>query len=80
MIDIYNKLHKQLTLENNKKYFVAWITKIDNQDYAYMINPEDYSDLLFCKLYDDCIIQIDDEQLFTKVMSAIAKEINMFYD
>lgn len=81
MIDSLNIVDKTITLENNKQYFVAWSTKMDDKNYIYIINEEDYSDLLFCEVLSNKTISIiNDTKMFEKLLSMMTKEINRFYD
>lgn len=81
MFNSYKRLYKTIILENNKQYFVAWSTKTNEKNYIYIINEEDYSDLLFCEVLDDKTLSVvEDKELFEKLLFDMTKQINRFYD
>lgn len=41
-----------LTLDDNKKYSVVYVTDYNSKNYAYLVDQEDYLNNMFCE-YDD---------------------------
>ena len=41
-----------LTLNDNKKYTVVYVTQLNNKNYVYLIDQDDYTNTMFCE-YDN---------------------------
>lgn len=66
-----------LTLNDNKKYTVVSSQVIDNNNYVYLIDQDDYTNFMFCK-YDnnDGLEEVVDEELIEKLMVSFQKDIS----
>ena len=62
-----------LTLSDNKEYVVVASEIIDEINYLYVIDQNDYSNCMFCKYYDNKLEKINDSQ-------TIEKLLNVFYE
>ena len=58
-----------LTLNDNKKYTVVSSTIMDDINYVYLMDQDDYTNLMFCK-YDNNngLEEVVDETLIEKLM------------
>ena len=41
-----------LTLNDNKKYSVVYTTELNSKNYVYLIDQDDYTNIMFCE-YDN---------------------------
>ena len=41
-----------LTLNDNKKYSVVYVTELNSKNYVYLIDQDDYTNTMFCE-YDN---------------------------
>ncbi|MBQ1551657.1 MAG: hypothetical protein IIZ67_06105 [Bacilli bacterium] len=57
-----------LTLSDNKKYTVISTIEMDNNYYSYLIDNDDYSNMMFCKFVEDDIEEITDHDLIEKLL------------
>ena len=57
-----------LTLSDNKKYTVISTIEMDNNNYSYLIDNDDYSNMMFCKIVEDDIEEITDHDLIEKLL------------
>lgn len=57
-----------LTLSDNKIYTVISTIEMDNNYYSYLIDNDDYSNMMFCKLDEDNIEEITDHELIEKLL------------
>lgn len=66
-----------LTLNDNKKYTVVSSALIDNINYVYLVDQDDYTNLMFCK-YDNNngLEEVIDEALIEKLMITFGKDIS----
>ncbi len=77
---INNYFNKKIILSNDKEYQVIYCTLIDNKKYMYLINPNDYSDILFAELiYDDTLRLLDEKKEIYTVIANIDGQINTFF-
>ena len=53
-----------LTLEDDKEYVVVGSTILDNINYVYLMDSNDYSNFMFCS-YDqtDGLYEVEDEEI-----------------
>lgn len=66
-----------LTLENDKDYVVASSTVLDEINYVYLMNINDYGDFLFCA-YDevDGLYEVEDKELLNQLIQIFDKDLN----
>ena len=66
-----------LTLNDNKKYTVVSSQMIDNTNYVYLIDQDDYTNFMFCK-YDNNngLEEVIDENIIEKLMIVFQKDIS----
>lgn len=66
-----------LTLNDNKKYTVVSSTIMDDINYVYLVDQDDYTNLMFCK-YDNNngLEEVIDETLIEKLMTIFGKDIS----
>jgi len=66
-----------LTLNDNKKYTVVLSTIMDDINYVYLVDQDDYTNLMFCK-YDNNngLEEVTDEALLEKLMIIFGKDIS----
>ena len=57
-----------LTLSDNKKYTVISTIEMDNNNYSYLIDNDDYSNMMFCKFVEGDIEEITDHDLIEKLL------------
>lgn len=57
-----------LTLSDNKKYTVISTIEMDNNYYSYLIDNDDYSNMMFCKFIEGDIEEITDHDLIEKLL------------
>lgn len=77
---INNYFNKKIILSNDKEYQVIYCTLIDNKKYMYLINQNDYSDILFAELiYDDTLRLLDEKKEIYTVIANIDGQINTFF-
>ena len=70
---------KELLLINGKYYQLIWYLTALDGIYIYLINKEDYKDIIFCKLLqNDEIELINDKETLKYVINSMAKEVNTF--
>ena len=62
-----------ITLSDNKKYVVVATEMVDEVNYVYIIDQNDYSNCMFCKYYDNKLEKI-------KYSKTIEKLLNVFYE
>ena len=57
-----------LTLSDNKKYTVMSTIEMDNNNYYYLIDNDDYSNMMFCTFEEDNMEEITDHDLIEKLL------------
>lgn len=57
-----------LTLSDNKKYTVVSTTEIDGNNYVYLIDQDDYTNVMFCKFENDSLEEVVDSNLIERLM------------
>ena len=74
--EYYNKI---IITEDNKEYQVIWVSNINSQKCLYILNVNDYSDILFAKVIDNNALDIiiDKEEIISLVR-IMNKEMNLF--
>lgn len=65
-----------LTLSDNKVYTVISTIEMDNTYYSYLIDNEDYSNMMFCKLEEDNVLEITDHDLIEKLLIKIKNNLD----
>lgn len=59
-----------LTLNDNKKYTVVYITELNSKKYVYLIEQDDYTNSMFCEYDNNKLEEVIEpeiiEQLLTK--------------
>lgn len=70
-------LLKILTLDDNKKYSVAFSTEYNNKNYVYLIDQEDYTNAVFCE-YDDNngLEEVVDPEIIDQLMIKFKESMN----
>ena len=66
-----------ITLDNEKKYAVMSKANIEEDEYYYLLNPDDYTDYKFCKLdtSDFSMLEIKDAETIKILVKKFAKEL-----
>ena len=66
-----------LTLEDNKSYVVVSTTKLNNINYVYLMNPENYAEFMFCA-YDneDGLYEVEDGELLQQLLEIFNNDLN----
>jgi len=65
-----------LTLSDNKKYTVISTIEMDNIYYSYLIDNDDYSNMMFCKKEEDSVEEITDQDLIEKLVIKIKNNLD----
>lgn len=65
-----------LTLSDNKKYTVISTIEMDNIYYSYLIDNDDYSNMMFCKEVEDSVEEITDQDLIEKLVIKIKNNLD----
>ena len=65
-----------LTLSDNKKYTVVASQMVDNINYVYIIDQDDYTNFMFCKYDNNELEEVIDEQLVEKLMVIFNNSLN----
>ncbi len=63
-----------LTLDNNKEYVVVASRVMDNINYTFLINDQDYSDFMFCEYKNDNLKEIVDDELVNKLLELFKED------
>jgi hypothetical protein len=71
-----NNYCKIVTLSNNINYVVASTVSIDSEDYMYLISYDDFTDIMFCKVNDEFIEEVNDFKLIEKLMLEFKNKLN----
>ena len=72
-------VHRGVLLGNGNYYKVIWRIELEGHIYLYLLNANDFSDLLFCeRISDEDLEEITDVELLDKVILSMAKQINTF--
>ncbi len=66
-----------LTLEDNKSYVVVSTTELNNINYVYLMNPENYAEFMFCA-YDneDGLYEVEDGELLQQLLEIFNNDLN----
>ena len=65
-----------LTLDDNKKYAVVYTCKLDNRDYAFLIDQDDYNNTMLCEYVDNQLREVLDEKIIGKFLSNFKNTTN----
>lgn len=65
-----------LTLSDNKKYTVVSTTEIDNKFYVYLIDQDDYTNIMFCKYENNELEEVVNQELIEKLMILFKNNLN----
>ena len=65
-----------LTLSDNKKYTVISTIEMDNNYYSYLIDNDDYSNMMFCKFVENDIEEITDHDLIEKLLIRLKNNLD----
>ena len=59
-----------LTLNDNKTYIVSYIDKLDNKNYVYLVEQDDYTNNMWCE-HDskNGLQEVVDEKLIEKLLA-----------
>ena len=63
--------------KNDKEYAVASSTVLDDVNYVYLMNINDYSDFLFCAFDEvDGLYEVEDAELLDQLIKIFDKDLN----
>lgn len=64
-----------LTLDDNKKYSVAYATTYENKNYIFLIDQSDYTNTMFC-VYDEAngLDEVIDENIIVELLKLYENE------
>lgn len=79
MENLHKLIEKTVILSNGNTYQIVWITKLNEKNIVYLININDFSDIIFCEITTDGILKvIKDKNELLQLISKINGEINIF--
>lgn len=61
---------------NNKEYTVVSIIKVEKDKFAYLINIDNYNDIMFAKIKKNEIEVIEDKNILKKLIKLFNLKIN----
>lgn len=61
---------------NNKEYTVVSIIKVEKDKFAYLINIDNYNDIIFAKIKKNEIEVIEDKSILKKLIKLFNLKIN----
>ena len=64
-----------LTLSNNVNYVVVTTVKFEEKDYVYLINQNNYDDVMFCEYYQTSFERVNDKELVDKLLEEILPDM-----
>ncbi len=66
-----------LTLDDDREYAVTALTIIDNVEYVFLMDTEDYSNFLICS-YDnnDGLEDVDNQELLQELIKIFDEQLN----
>lgn len=66
-----------LTLDDDREYVVAALTIIDNIEYVFLMDTEDYSNFMICS-YDnnDGLEDVDNQELLQELIKTFDEQLN----
>ena len=71
--------NKVVCLSNGNTYLIVWCVDIDGNKYYYLINVDDYADILFCSIVDgNKFLIVNDIVKLKQIMKKMIGEINLF--
>lgn len=62
-----------LTLNDDKKYSVVYSINLENVDYVYLVDQDDYNNNMFCKYLDNQLERVSDSELIKKLLLEVNK-------
>ncbi len=67
-----------LTLEDDKEYVVVGSTILDNINYVYLMDSNDYSNFMFCS-YDqtDGLYEVEDEEILLQLLNIFNEQLKI---
>ena len=69
----------RILLINNKSYQLIWSYEALDGDYLYLINKDDYTDILFVKIISDNEVEsVKDQETLDYIIKMMASEVNTF--
>lgn len=57
-----------LTLSDNKKYSVVFTTTLNNENYVYLIEQDNYSNTMFCKYHNNDLEEVLNPEIVKQLM------------
>lgn len=63
------------TLSNGEKYIVSSIVKVDNNEYVYLLNTNNYQDFLIAEYQGDSIEEVEDPDLLENLISKFNEDL-----
>lgn len=65
-----------LTLSDNKEYTVVSTTELDGNNYVYIIEQDDYTNVMFCKFENDSLEEVIDSNLVEQLMIIFKNDLD----
>lgn len=66
-----------LTLEDNKEYVAVATTILDDINYVYLMDKEDYSNFMFCAFdQTDGLYEVEDNELLQQLLEIFNEQLN----
>ena len=63
-----------LTLNDNKKYVVAFSTEYNQNNYVYLIEKDDYTNAMFYKYEDSSLEKVNDSNTIQELLKMYLQE------
>lgn len=57
-----------LTLDDNKKYSVVYITELNSKDYVYLIDQDDYTNTMFCEYINNELEKVVEPNIIEQLL------------
>ena len=66
-----------LTLSNNKVYSVVSSVNYEDNNYVYLIDQDDYSNIMFCRFDEENneLVEVKDSKLLEKLINLVSEEL-----
>ena len=66
-----------LTLSNNKVYSVVSSINYEDNNYVYLIDQDDYSNIMFCRFDEEKneLVEVTDNKLLEKLINLVNEEL-----
>ena len=57
-----------LTLDDNKKYSVVYVTELNSKDYVYLIDQDDYTNTMFCEYINNELEKVVEPNIIEQLL------------